>query len=174
MSGEREVTSGEQRCGFVAVIGAPNAGKSTLVNALVGAKVSIVTQKAQTTRTQVRGIFVSGQSQVVLIDTPGLRELQLWDAGSAVEESFPDISERALRCRFSDCRHETEKGCAVLAAIAAGELSPSRLAAYRKLKEETVSRAHRLRKPSALASKPGWRRRADEGKPFRHRHHADE
>jgi GTPase len=60
------------RCGFAAVIGAPNAGKSTLVNALVGAKVSIVTHKAQTTRARVRGIAIEGQSQIVLVDTPGI------------------------------------------------------------------------------------------------------
>lgn len=61
-----------QRCGFVAVVGAPNAGKSTLVNQLVGAKVSIVTHKVQTTRTRVRGIAVHGDSQIVFIDTPGI------------------------------------------------------------------------------------------------------
>ncbi len=61
-----------QRCGFVAVVGAPNAGKSTLVNQLVGAKVSIVTHKVQTTRTRVRGIAVHGNSQIVFIDTPGI------------------------------------------------------------------------------------------------------
>ncbi len=60
------------QCGFAAVIGAPNAGKSTLVNALVGAKVSIVTHKAQTTRARVRGIAMEGQSQIVLVDTPGI------------------------------------------------------------------------------------------------------
>lgn len=60
------------RCGFIAVLGAPNAGKSTLVNALVGSKVSIVTPKAQTTRTIVRGIAMYGQSQVVFLDTPGI------------------------------------------------------------------------------------------------------
>jgi GTP-binding protein Era len=60
------------RCGFAAIIGAPNAGKSTLVNALAGAKVSIVTHKAQTTRTRVRGIALEGQSQIVLVDTPGI------------------------------------------------------------------------------------------------------
>ena len=62
----------KQRCGFVAVIGAPNAGKSTLVNALVGGKVSIVSPKVQTTRTMVRGIVVKDQSQVIFIDTPGI------------------------------------------------------------------------------------------------------
>jgi GTPase len=62
----------DRRCGFAAVIGAPNAGKSTLVNALVGAKVSIVTHKAQTTRTRVRGIAVEGEGQIILVDTPGI------------------------------------------------------------------------------------------------------
>ncbi len=60
------------RCGFAALVGAPNAGKSTLVNALVGAKVSIVSRKAQTTRMQVRGVTIEGQSQIVLVDTPGI------------------------------------------------------------------------------------------------------
>jgi GTP-binding protein Era len=68
-----EVMSDEQkRCGFVAVLGAPNAGKSTLVNALVGSKVSIVTQKVQTTRMPVRGIAIVGAAQIVFVDTPGI------------------------------------------------------------------------------------------------------
>jgi GTP-binding protein Era len=63
---------GTSHCGFAAIIGAPNAGKSTLVNALVGAKVSIVTHKAQTTRTRMRGIVLDGPCQIVLVDTPGI------------------------------------------------------------------------------------------------------
>ena len=63
---------GERRCGFITIIGAPNAGKSTLVNALVGAKVTIVSHKVQTTRLPVRGITISGNSQLVFIDTPGI------------------------------------------------------------------------------------------------------
>jgi len=59
-------------CGFAALVGAPNAGKSTLVNALVGAKVSIVSRKAQTTRAQVRGVMIEGRTQIVLVDTPGI------------------------------------------------------------------------------------------------------
>ena len=66
--------TGVQRCGIVAVVGAPNAGKSTLVNQLVGAKVSIVTHKVQTTRTRIRGIAAQGDSQIVFVDTPGIFE----------------------------------------------------------------------------------------------------
>ncbi len=64
--------SGPHRCGVIAIIGAPNAGKSTLVNALVGAKVTIISRKVQTTRVQIRGIAMEGASQLVLIDTPGI------------------------------------------------------------------------------------------------------
>ena len=62
------------RCGFVAVVGAPNAGKSTIVNALVGQKVAIVSPKAQTTRTRLMGVAIEGQTQLLLVDTPGIFE----------------------------------------------------------------------------------------------------
>jgi GTP-binding protein Era len=69
---EEAAESGPHRAGFAAIIGAPNAGKSTLVNRLVGAKVSIVTQKVQTTRFPVRGVAIEGSAQIVLVDTPGI------------------------------------------------------------------------------------------------------
>jgi GTP-binding protein Era len=70
--GDARPASGETRCGFVSIIGGPNAGKSTLTNALVGTKVSIVSHKVQTTRSQIRGIALHGASQIILVDTPGI------------------------------------------------------------------------------------------------------
>jgi len=72
VSGENESAPEETRCGFAALVGAPNAGKSTLLNQLVGAKVSIVSRKAQTTRALVRGIAIEGPAQIILVDTPGI------------------------------------------------------------------------------------------------------
>ena len=72
----------------------------------------------------------------ILIDTPGMRELQLWETGQSIDETFADILALAEDCRFRDCRHGAEPGCAVLAAQEAGSLPPERLASFHKLAAE--------------------------------------
>ena len=74
-------------------------------------------------------------SGALLIDTPGMRELQLWEAGR-MDDSFDDIGRAAEGCRFRNCRHETEPGCAVRAAVEAGEIAPERLDSYIRLRRE--------------------------------------
>jgi len=123
----------------VALLGSSGVGKSTLVNSLAGA--------GQDTR-QVRADDQRGRHTTTarsmhpladggwLIDTPGMRELQLVDVGDALHEVFAEIAALADNCRFADCRHESEPGCAVLAAIEAGTLDEDRLRRYRKLKLE--------------------------------------
>lgn len=110
------------RCGFAAVIGAPNAGKSTLVNALVGAKVSIVTHKAQTTRTRVRGIAVEGPAQIILVDTPGIFAPRRRLDRAMVETAWTEAREADVVLVVIDClRGFDEAADAVVAS--ARELS---------------------------------------------------
>jgi len=85
-------------------------------------------------------------SGVMIIDTPGMRELGMWDVSEGLGDAFADVEQFIGRCRFSDCRHESEPGCAVKAAIAAGELDESRWESYKKLKEEAVDKAEMLRR----------------------------
>jgi ribosome biogenesis GTPase / thiamine phosphate phosphatase len=108
-------------------------------------------------------------SGALVIDTPGMRELQLWGVEEGVEEAFPDIHALALRCKFTDCGHNKEPGCAVRSALESGELAPERLENYRKLKaEKKVSNVTSEKKPGAIANKPGWRKKQEGQKPFRH------
>jgi ribosome biogenesis GTPase len=83
----------------------------------------------------------------LLIDTPGMRELQLWDTGS-LSETFTDVTDLAAQCRFRDCRHRDEPGCAVTAAVASGELPEARLESFRKL---DVEREHAARQQDERA-----------------------
>lgn len=94
----------QTRCGFAALIGAPNAGKSTLVNALVGTKVSIVTHKVQTTRAIVRGIFIDGSAQVVLVDTPGIFEPRRRLDRAMVKTAWASAYDADLVCALIDAR----------------------------------------------------------------------
>lgn len=160
----------------LAFVGSSGVGKSSLINRLArdaDLPIGEVREKdAKGRHTTTRRELVLAPSGALIIDTPGMRELQLWDADEAVEEAYADVAAIALRCRFTNCRHENEPGCAVRPALVAGELPAERLASYRKLKAEQAAKAPSLRRPGAVADKPGWRRKADEAaaRPFRSRH----
>ena len=122
----------------VVFLGSSGVGKSSLVNALAGAPLLAT---AAVREDDARGRHTTTRRQLlrlgdgIVIDTPGLRELALAD-GEGLAEAFDDLETVARACRFGDCRHDGEPGCAVRAAIAAGELSGERLVAYRKLERE--------------------------------------
>lgn len=124
----------------VVLLGSSGVGKSTIVNKLLGEarqEVQPVRQGDSRGRhtTSARELFVL-PGGALLMDTPGLRELQLWDADEGVSRTFAEIDALAQRCRFSDCRHEAEPECAVQAALRAGRLDEARLENYRKLLRE--------------------------------------
>jgi ribosome biogenesis GTPase len=159
----------------LAFIGSSGVGKSSLINALVRdpeaplptAEVREKDSKGRHTTT--RRELVQTPAGALVIDTPGMRELQLWGADGGLEEAFPEIRELALRCRFTDCGHTNEPGCAVSAALASGKLLRARFEAFGKLKAEQDAKLPRDRKPGALASKPSWKAKAEGKTPFRHR-----
>lgn len=131
----------------VVVIGASGAGKSTLVNALAGEQVmatqSVRAADGKGRHTTAHRQLVPLPSGALLLDTPGLRGLGLWATAEAVDATFADLEELAEQCRFGDCGHGDEPGCAVTGAIAAGTLAPERLASWRKLRNELVLLAAR-------------------------------
>ncbi|MDJ0698606.1 MAG: ribosome small subunit-dependent GTPase A [Woeseiaceae bacterium] len=123
----------------VALLGSSGVGKSTLINSLAGTHQQTKAVRADdqrgrhTTTSRSMHPLPSGGW---LIDTPGMRELQLVDVADALDDVFAEIVELGATCRFADCTHESEPGCAVLAAIGAGVLDPERLRRYRKLLAE--------------------------------------
>ena len=135
-----ELESFLKRGETLVLLGSSGVGKSTIANRLVGEAL----QKVQPVREEdSRGRHTTTSRTLIplpggalLTDTPGLRELQLWDAGEGVSEAFADIEGLAAECRFGDCQHEGEPGCAVQTAISAGKLDEARLENHRKLLRE--------------------------------------
>jgi ribosome biogenesis GTPase len=122
-------------------------GKSTLVNALVGEELldtAAVADDGSGRHTTTRRQLVVLPSGGVVVDNPGIRELHLWLADDGLEAAFAEVVELMSRCRFADCRHESEPGCAVQEALAAGDLSPERWASYRALQQELADLGARL------------------------------
>lgn len=121
------------------LLGSSGAGKSTLTNLLVGTEVlrtGAVREDGKGRHTTTHRQLVRLRSGALLIDTPGMRELQLWTADAGLESAFADVEALAERCRFADCAHASEPGCAVRAAAESGALNPARLESWRRLRRE--------------------------------------
>jgi ribosome biogenesis GTPase len=146
------------RPGTTAVmLGSSGVGKSTLVNRFVGHELMEVKETRadddEGRHTTTRRELILLPDGGIVIDTPGLRELQLWDGGDGVGEAFADVEDLAAECRFNDCSHTREPGCAVIGAVESGGLAPERLQSWRKLQRElraiAVRHDYRLRKEEA-------------------------
>ena len=134
----------------VVFLGSSGVGKSSLVNALAGEEIMAVKaireDDSKGRHTTTHRQLIRLKSGVMVIDTPGMRELGMWEVSEGLADAFSDVESYLGSCRFSDCTHEKEPGCAIRAAISAGELELSRWESYRKLKEEAVDREEMLRR----------------------------
>jgi ribosome small subunit-dependent GTPase A len=142
------------------LLGPSGAGKSSLANALLGATIMAIGDVREEDHrgrhtTTSRNLFALPGGGV-LIDTPGLRSLGITDGGG-ISSTFSDIEELASLCRFSDCMHEGEPGCAVAAAVLAGDLDQARLQNYRKLEREAAYAARRDDRIAAAAEAERWK-----------------
>jgi ribosome biogenesis GTPase len=148
-----------------AFVGSSGAGKSTLINALLGEERMLT---GEIRARDGRGRHVTTRRQLVLLpggglvlDTPGMRELQLVD-DEGLDALFGDIAALATRCRFGDCRHDTEPGCAVRAAVESGELASDRLEHYRQLQREAQAFERRHDERARRQYAREWGQRYDE------------
>ena len=127
-------------CKTAAFIGSSGVGKSTLINRLIGEEyleTGEIRDDGRGRHTTTRRELIPLANGGCVIDTPGMRELGMWDNADGIDKTFADIEEISSYCRFRDCTHTNEKGCAVLEAVENGTLSRERLQSYRKLNCET-------------------------------------
>jgi len=149
------------------LLGSSGVGKSTLVNTLAGEEL-LATQEL---RNDGKGRHTTTHRELVqlptgglVIDTPGIRELQLWVADDGIEEAFEDVTELFGRCRFSDCAHDREPGCAVHAALGDGTLSAERWDSYVKLQRELEHLDRKLDKRAASEARRRWKSLSQESR----------
>jgi ribosome biogenesis GTPase len=145
----------------VAFVGSSGVGKSTLINRLLGEDLQVTAPLRSTVdkgrHTTTRRELLVSPAGVLLIDTPGMRELALWDAHAGLAEVFADVVELGERCRFRDCRHAREPGCAVREAAEVGLLPAERLHSYRRLADEVERADERARERERQDSKKRWK-----------------
>jgi len=143
-----------------ALLGSSGVGKSTLVNTLAGEELletREIREDGKGRHTTTRRELIQLPGGALVIDTPGMREVQLWIADDGLEEAFSDVTELFEHCRFSDCAHESEPGCAVKEAIANGTLAPERWESYLKLQRELAHLDRRLDKRAQAEERKRWR-----------------